>query len=179
MPTPMASASAQANERQAPGSVRFGPRHKVAQLPCRPGDHPETGLQGRVPPADTATGRAAQGYNCNLEVVGHFTSGSGATLEAFRDCAYYGKGSDVTGTQVLDVSDPAHPSDTGLLTTSAMLSPWESLRVNAKRKLLVADHNQLSPVDTGLNGYLDIYDVSGDCSRPRLLSSTDMAPARG
>jgi hypothetical protein len=179
MPPAMASASAQANAQAAPGAVRFGPRHKVAQLPCRPGDRPETGLQGRVPPVDTATGRAAQGYNCNLELVGRFTSGSGATFEAFGNCAYYGKGSDVTATQVLDVSDPAHPADSGLLTTPAMLSPWESLRVNAKRKLLVADHWRLSPQDMGLDGYLDIYDVSGDCARPRLISSTDLSPAKG
>jgi hypothetical protein len=60
-----------------------------------------------------------------------------------------------------------------------MLSPWESLRVNAKRKLLVADHWRLSPIDTGQDGYLDIYDVSGDCAHPRLISSTDMSPAKG
>ena len=71
MPVPTASATAAANGQPTPRNVRFGPRHAVKQLPCRPGDHPETDLQGRVPPVDTATGRAAQGYNCNLEVVGH------------------------------------------------------------------------------------------------------------
>jgi hypothetical protein len=60
-----------------------------------------------------------------------------------------------------------------------MLSPWESLRVNAKRKLLVADHWSLLPINTSLNNYLDIYDVSQDCGRPRLISSTNMAPANG
>ena len=178
LPAPTASAERAGVPADA-AEVRFGPRKAVAQLPCRPGDSPEAGLQGRVPPTDTATGRAAQGYRCNLELVGRYPSGSSATLESFGDCAYYGLGSDVTGVQVLDVSDPARPLPTATLTTAAMLSPWESLKVNAKRKLLVADHWQLFPTDTGLNGYLDIYDVSGDCGRPRLLSSTDLAPARG
>ena len=58
------------------------------------------------------------------------------------------------GTQVLDVSNPAAPVSTATLETPAMLDPWESLRVNVKRKLLVADSN--------FNGYLDIYDLSKD-----------------
>jgi hypothetical protein len=124
------------------------------------------------------TGRAARGYRCNLELVGRFPSSSAGTLESFGHCAYFGKGSDVTGTQVLDVSDPANPVPTDVLTTPAMQSPWESLRVNAKRRLLVADHWSLA-LESALNNYLDIYDVSGDCAHPRLISSTSMAPANG
>src|SRR5438132_11457854 len=63
-PLPTASATAQAPGTVPAGNVRFGPRHAVAQLPCRPGDAPETGLQGQVPPGDVASGRAAQGYRC-------------------------------------------------------------------------------------------------------------------
>lgn len=179
LPVPTASATAQPSSAAPSTGVRFGPRHAVAQLPCRPGDAPETGLQGRVPPSDIASGRAALGYRCNLEVVGHYLSPSSATLEAYGSCAYYGLGSDATGTQVLDVTHPARPTPTTVLTTPAMLSPWESLKVNAKRKLLVADRWALFPADTGLNGYLDIYDVSGDCRHPRLISSTNLAPAHG
>jgi hypothetical protein len=179
MPQPTASAGTQAPGPVDAVNVRFGPRTAVPQLPCRPGDSPETDLQGRVPPTDIATGRAARGYTCNLEVVGRYPSSSGGTLEAFGHCAYYGRGSDVTGTQVLDVSNPALPVPTEVLNTPAMVSPWESLRVNAKRKLLVADNWTLSPADGQFNGYLDIYDVSGDCAHPRLISSTDLAPANG
>ncbi len=177
----MASAGAPAPtvRRQGTGAIRFGPRRAVPQLPCQPGDMPETDLQGRVPPGDIASGRAAQGYNCNIEVIGRYPSGSGGTLEAFEHCAYFGAGSDVTGTQVIDFSDPSNPVSTGLLTTPAMLSPWESLRVNAKRGLLVADRWSLTEVGRQLNGYLDIYDVSEDCARPRLISSTNLAPADG
>src|ERR1043165_3064159 len=37
---------------------------------CGPGSRPETGLQGRVSPEDHASGRAAQGFTSNLELVG-------------------------------------------------------------------------------------------------------------
>jgi hypothetical protein len=185
-PVAMASGGTQADTVRAAGTeaVRFGPRQAVPQLPCQAGDRPEPGLQGRVPPDDLVSGRALQGYSCNLGVVGRYESSSGGTLEAFSHCAYYGLGADVTGTQVVDISDPAHPKPTAVLTSPAMLSPWESLRVNAKRGLLVADHWALLPaplnaVEEGLNHYLDIYDVSGDCAHPRLLSSTDLAPANG
>jgi hypothetical protein len=165
--------------REGTGDIRFGPRQAVPQLPCQAGDSPETDLQGRVPPTDVQSGRAALGYGCNLEVVGRYPSGSGGTLEAYDHCAYFGAGSDVTGTQVIDFSDPANPVSAGVLTTPAMLSPWESLRVNAKRKLLVADRWSLTEVGRQLNGYLDIYDVSGDCAHPQLISSTNLAPADG
>jgi hypothetical protein len=72
---------------------------------------------------------------------------------------------------VLDVSNPAQPQPTTVLVTPAMLDPWEGLKVNARRKLLVTGSNQ--------DNYLDIYDLSADCRRPRLLSSTDMSPAKG
>ena len=38
---------------------------------CGPGSLPETGRQGRVPLADYDNGRAAKGYTCNAEQVGH------------------------------------------------------------------------------------------------------------
>ena len=40
--------------------------------PCGPGSRPETGLQGRVSRAEPESGRAAEGYTCNTETVGHF-----------------------------------------------------------------------------------------------------------
>jgi hypothetical protein len=39
---------------------------------CRPGDRPETGLQGRVSVEDHASGRAAEGFTCNIDAIGTF-----------------------------------------------------------------------------------------------------------
>src|SRR5205814_4060381 len=44
------------------------------------------------------------------------------------------------------------------------LNPWESLRVNVPRQILIADRT------SGPN--LDIYDLSGGCDSPQLLSTT-------
>ena len=154
--------------RRARRQLRAARGGAAAALPAR--RQAGTRLQGYVPPADLATGRAAQGYNCNLGPVGYFHTVGGSTLDSLGDClarlgAFTGAGA------VLDVSDPTAPLPTATLTTAAMTNAWESMRVNAKRELLVADNPN--------NSALDIYDVSGDCRTPRLLSSTELPPAIG
>lgn len=143
----------------------------VPEARCRPDDRVETGLQGQVPVADRLTGRAAEGYNCNLELIGSHASTAWASLDTYQDCAYYGDLSDDGGTVVVDVSNPAKPKQTDYLTTAAMAEPWESLRVNHKRGLLVADHDA--------EPELDVYDVSKDCRHPKLLFSGRLGTARG
>jgi hypothetical protein len=59
---------------------------------------------------------------------------------------------------------------TDVLRTPAMQSPHESLRLNAKRGLLVA---ALSSITTG-PGLVEVYDVATDCRHPVLLSSTPL-----
>mgnify|MGYP006137817693 CR=1 FL=1 len=109
---------------------------------CGPGSHPEIGLQGRVSGAEHESGRATEGYRCNVEVVGtHTIPDAIGTVAGFKveryvdaaghDCAYY----DTTltfptnlvdgeaGVNVLDMSDPANPVLTERLLTVAMLSP--------------------------------------------------------
>lgn len=152
--------------------VSFGPREAVRRRSCQPDDRPETGLQGHVPLTDVASGRAAQGYTCNLELVGQFRSTAASTLDTFEDCAYYGRQLVAGGVQVLDVADSRNPRPTAELLSLAMQDPWESMRVNVKRKLLVAGNERAKGTSN-----LDIYDVSGDCRHPRLISSTDMRPA--
>lgn len=151
--------------------VVFPERAAVPRLPCRPGDRPETDLQGRVPKQDLLTGRAAEGYTCNLEVVGQFPTTAWAGFDAYQDCAYVSREGGAGGVLVLDVADPAHPVPTDVLATPAMLDPWESLRVNAKRGLLVAA-GEPKP-------FIDIYDLTKDCRHPRLLSSAQILPAKG
>src|SRR5437588_787701 len=69
---------------------------------------------------------------------------------------------DPVGTYALDMSNPRKPVRTANLTTPAMDTPHESLRLNSKRGLLVADAG--SPA-TNL-GFVDVYSVAKDCRKP-------------
>jgi hypothetical protein len=168
--------------RAAEPAVDPGPTPKAQ---CGPGSKPET-TQGRVPAADFANGRAAQGYTCNLEQISHYGTAAGFRVHRYVDaagheCAFYDSApmfpfgvlqapGKTPGVFVLDMSDPAHPKQTDTLTTPAMLSPHESLSLNTKRGLLVADMgNALT-----LPGWVDIYDVTQDCRHPTLKSSTPL-----
>jgi hypothetical protein len=158
----------------------------TAKATCGPGSRPETGLQGRVSRAEIESGRAAQGYACNAEMVGSYLIPSAyGTVGGFKverytdaaghDCAYY----DTTlvfpmsaldqegGVNVMDMSDPARPVLSERLLTPAMLSPHESLVVNAQRGLLAAvtGNPALYP------GQVDVYDIATDCRHPKLLAS--------
>jgi hypothetical protein len=151
---------------------------------CGPGSRPET-TQGRVPLADYDSGRAAKGYTCNAVQVGHSgTTGGFKTFryvdKAGRVCAFYDgtllfptsvfHENEPPGTHVVDMSDPAHPVETARLVTPAMDSPHESLALNAKRGLLAAGMG--SPATAP--GIVDVYDVSQDCRKPVLQSSTPL-----
>src|SRR6267378_77028 len=156
----------------------------VPKATCGENDHPETALQGQV----TAAMRAAgfQGFNCNLKLVGQ-SRGDGANWQSteFRDehhhiCAYHGTAFSTTnrthlGAPVIDVTEPDEPTPTGYLTTTSMLDPWESLKVNERRQLLAADNAH----NGGGGPEVDIYDVSGDCRTPQLLASVAVGKADG
>src|SRR5258708_27588915 len=156
----------------------------VPKATCGENDHPETALQGQV----TAAMRAAgfQGFNCNLKLVGQ-SRGDGANWQSteLRDeqhhiCAYHGTSFSTAnrthlGVPVLDVTDPHDPTPTGYLTTTSMLDPWESLKVNERRQLLAADNGH----NGGGGPEVDIYDVSGDCRFPQLLTTVAVGKADG
>jgi hypothetical protein len=156
---------------------------------CGPGSRPETGIQGRVSREEHESGRSAEGYTCNTELVGKYVVENAlGTVGGFKveryvdaaghDCAYY----DTTltyptnlfdgesGVNVLDMSDPANPVLTARLETPAMLTQHESLVVNHERGLLaaVAGNAMMAP------GFVDIYDISQDCRRPVLKSVTPL-----
>lgn len=150
----------------------------VPKAVCRPGDVLEVGLQGQVTILERLQG--FKGTRCNLELVGQWP-GEGANLQHawFDDCAFYGQVKERfpagptlrnPGTVVIDASDPARPVATAYLTSAAMIDPWESLKVNARRKLLAAVNG------TGNAGgpEFDVYDLSGDCTHPTLLASVSM-----
>ena len=148
----------------------------VPKATCGPNDHPETGLQGQVPAALRAAG--FKGFNCNLELVGQ-SRGDGANWQtaefsegAHRICAYHGTSFSTTnrthlGVPVIDVTNENAPTPTGYLTTTSMLDPWESLKVNERRKLLAADNGH----NGGGGPEVDIYDISVDCRYPQLQAS--------
>ncbi|MBV8234572.1 MAG: hypothetical protein JO075_02610, partial [Acidimicrobiia bacterium] len=169
--------------RAAEPSIDPGPTPKAQ---CGPGSNPETAEQGRVPAADFKDGRAAQGYTCNLELVGRQGGNAGFRVYRYIDtagheCGFYDSGplfpfqlllspGKTPGVMVLDMSDPTNPKLTDTLTTPAMITPHESLSLNVKRGLLAADMgNALT-----LPGWVDIYDVSKDCLHPTLKSSTPL-----
>lgn len=152
---------------------------------CGPGSRPEPDAQGRAPLADFETGRAQEGYTCNLEEIAQFGEKGGYKVhryidEAGHECAFYdstllfptgvANGADLMGVFVLDMSDPENPVKTANLTTPAMLSPHESLELNQERGLLAAGMGY----PTFNPGFVDIYDVSEDCRNPALKSSTPL-----
>ena len=157
-----------------------GPTPGVA---CAPGSLPEE-MQGRAPGWDVPTGRAAEGYTCNAVQIGHEGLSGGYRVERYVDpagheCAYHDTdafvgeqvpyaGPDSTGVFVVDMTDPRHPVRVDTLRTPTMQSPHESLRLNAKRGLLVA---ALSTISTG-PGMIEVYDVKTDCRHPKLLSTS-------
>jgi hypothetical protein len=140
-------------------------------------------MQGRVSAEDVASGRAAQGYTCNAEVVSHFGESGGYKVERYvdatgRECAYFDStllfptnaaapGQLPTGTIVLDMSNPAAPVRTTTLLTPAMQTPHESMVLNPKRGLLPAVMGN----PAAYPGIVDIYDATDDCRNPALRST--------
>ena len=149
---------------------------------CGPGSHPEGPVQGRVP-----AGSATSGLSCNLDLVAHQGTSGGFKVLRYVDpqgheCAFYDTALlfplnalkfDVTsaGVAVLDMSDPAKPVQTATLTEAPMLSPHESLNLNARRGLLAAVNGNPSTYP----GLVSIYDVRADCRHPVLQSTALVA----
>jgi hypothetical protein len=173
----------------ASASVAPAPEAPVVPTPkatCGPGSRPELGLQGRVSQAEHDSGRAAEGYTCNTELVGSIVDPSAqGTVGGFkvlrhiddagRECAFYDTTllfpTDVfdaaAGVRAVDMSDPANPVVTDELMTAAMLSPHESLVLSEETGRLAAVFgNPATNV-----GQVDVYDVDADCRHPELLSS--------
>jgi hypothetical protein len=164
----------------------FGP---VPKAVCGPGDKPEMALQGQVPIALRTQPGGFQGNSCNLQLIGQ-VRGEGANWQTTemregrgrnrKVCGYHGTSAPNQnpakprvnfGVRVLDISDPTKPMNTAYLNTTAMLDPWESLKVNERRKILGAVNGQ----NGGGGSEIDIYDISGDCRYPQLLSSVALS----
>jgi hypothetical protein len=127
-----------------------------------------------------------KGFNCNLQLVGQ-SRGDGANWQTaeFKDsaghiCAYHGTAFSTAnrthvGVPVIDVTNQNNPTPMSYLTTTSMLDPWESLKVNDRRQLLAADNGH----NGGAGPEIDIYDLSTDCRAPQLLSSIAVGTVGG
>ena len=158
------------------------PQDATPRAVCGPGSRPEPGIQGRVP-----AGSATAGLHCNVDLVAHQGTSGGFKVWRYvdthgRECAFYDTAllypvnalkldGTSQGVAVLDMSDPAHPKQTATLTELPMLSPHESLNLNAKRGLLAA---VLGNPSTNA-GLVSIYDVHEDCRHPVLQSTRPVA----
>jgi hypothetical protein len=168
----------------------------VPKAKCGPHDHPETALQGQVTAAERASG--FNGFSCNLELIGQ-VRGDGANWQtdeyrthhggndddqgedrarghqADVDCAYHGTafttaGRTHVGVPVIDITQPNSPKPTAYLSTTAMLDPWESLKVNERRSLLMATDAHNGGFGQG-GPEVDVYDLSGDCRYPQFVTT--------
>jgi hypothetical protein len=165
------------------------PLAPVPEARCGPGSRPLAGMQGRVPRSAVQSPEAARGWTCNAEVVGRHETPGGFRVWRYVDrnghaCAFYdtsiAAAADVVslaaaptqGAVVLDMTDPAHPRQTDVLTAPAMLSPHESLNLNERRGLLAAEAGTASTAP----GLVSIYDVRDDCRRPVLQSNYVAGP---
>ncbi len=169
----------------AKAAVQTNPEPPLVATPranCVSGGKREPGIQGRIP-----AGAANDGLSCNTTLVGRSGNSGGFKVHRYvdrsgRECAYYDTALlfptnavrlDGTsgGVAVLDMSNPARPVETARLTEAPMLSPHESLELNTKRGLLAAVLGNPSTYP----GLVSIYDVSQDCRRPVLQSTSATA----
>ncbi len=187
----MVALTAAGASAQAPGTEP--PLTATPQAECGPGSRPETGLQGQVSQDDHDSGRAAEGFTCNTELIGTYKSqvtpndtvGSIGGFKAHRfvdaagnECAYYDSAlmfpTNVTdqeaGVVVLDMADPSNPVNTATLRTPGMQQMHESLVISEERGILAA----ITALVATTQGILDIYDLNDDCRNPTLLSSTPL-----
>ena len=149
----------------------------VPKASCSSSDKPESGLQGQVP-ASLRTPGGFQGFSCNLQLVGQ-SRGDGASWQHtwFQDksghkCNYYDTASATAnrshlGVVTIDATNPANPVPTAYLETTAMLDPWESLKVNERRQML----GGVNALNGNGGPQIELYDLSGDCRFPQLLGS--------
>ena len=147
------------------------PDSNAAAPKCGRSDLPETGIQGDVPRVDQLSGRAMQGYNCGVALVGHTDlggTGGHANMAWAGDCAYVASAG--MGISVVDVSDPTNPTLVTTLHGSGSDFTLETIAAQklGSRGVLVA--GRYGPAPIPVQSPMDIYDVS-DCAHPKLMSS--------
>jgi uncharacterized protein (TIGR03382 family) len=166
-------------------------RAAIPTATCRTTDRPEHGYSGQTTADERDAGYPLAGpVNCNVDLIGQY-QGEGASwqLTAWKNCAYFDQrhpGSTNPpgvpamahpGSVVVDVSDPTHPVATTWLTASAMIDPWESIKVNPARQLLGGGQRPLNAVSPA-DGF-SVYDISADCKNPAAKSDVHIPGSFG
>jgi hypothetical protein len=162
--------------------------HKArAESFCVPGpeDRPETTLQGGLKVSERDIPGGFQGQWCGMRSVGNnplpasdtgLPRGSFGDVQLFGHCAYASMRDpsnlllSSTGTAVLDVRVPSNPIWVQTLRTPAMQRAYSALEI--QKHFMVGAFKDFGP--NGTNP-LDIYDVSGDCLKPKFLASINTA----
>ena len=148
------------------------PRSQADGNLCGKDDLQETGLQGEVPRVDQVSGRALQGYNCGVALIGHADlggHGGHANMAWAGPCAYVA--SSGQGISVVDVSDPTNPTKVTTLHGSGSDFTLETIaatRTNGRSVLVAGRYGNVTV--RGVPSPMDIYDVS-DCTHPKLMST--------
>ncbi len=172
-------------QEPAKAAVQTNPEPPLVATPradCVSGGKREPGVQGRVP-----EGSNPNGFSCNADVIGRAGNSGGFKVHRYVDragheCAFYDTALlfptnavrlDGTsgGVAVLDMSNPRKPVETARLTEPAMVTPHESVELNTRRGLLAAVVGNPSTYP----GLVSIYDVSQDCRKPVLQSTSSSA----
>ncbi len=158
----------------AHAQVPFVPE-PIPKAVCDRGSQPETGLQGEVPIDDQISGRSRLGYTCNARLVGHNDiDDTGMNLSSamtwYGDCAYLTTAAN-TAIAVVDASKPRNPRLARMMPVPVGRT-HEAMHASAKRGLLVVPGGNVIPTEVG-TAKIAVYDVSKDCTRPKLLTVYD------
>ncbi len=137
---------------------------------CGALDLPETGVQGSVPRVDQVTGRAKQGYNCGVSLVGHVRlsdTSENANMAWASHCAYVAS---AHGVAVVDVSDPRHPRQTETLHGTGVNFSLETITASTAGGRAVLIAGRYGPAPFPVPAPVAIFDVT-NCAHPVLKST--------
>src|SRR5512132_1979997 len=161
---------------------------------CGEDDLPEGPIQGDVPKADQDSGRAQQGYNCGLALVGHTRldfdgrPDSNANMAWAGHCAYVAGFAGVSvapqtqpsppagaGVAVVSVSDDGVPANVATLRSPGALATAETINAITTpegRSILVVGQYGNDVVSDPKP--MDVYDVSdSDCTKFKHIPNPD------